>query len=243
MPSPPKVLKKKQEIINGGDMAGDFSRNVKINALLWCDRHCCLCGKARGSNIEVHHIVSLEQGGSDDIDNAIPLCFDCHKEVGSYNKGHPLGSKYRAEELKARREQIYEEYTRHLVPLISYEVTQELTDLPNGPKRKFPDVGFNVRHRGDSLPVRVKIILDILLGGRSLGPPDREYYSGDKLWHLNPRFEHRGHFKIPEKVASSTERLEVRVTAVVIDQYDREHELLPVGFVYMRKENAWYFEP
>jgi len=243
VPNRPKVLKKKQEIINGGDMAGDFSRNVKIKALLWCDRHCCLCGKACGSKIEVHHVIPLGEGGLDDIDNIIPLCFDCHQEVSSYNDRQPLGSKHRAEELKARREQIYEKYTRHLVPLISYEVTQELTNLPNGPKREFPDVGFNIRHRGDSLPVMVKVILDILLRGRSLGPPDREYYSGNKLWHLNPRFEHRGHFTIPKEAVSSAERLEVRVTVGVIDQYEREHKLLPVGFVYTRDKNAWYFEP
>jgi len=224
----------------GDIMTGDFSKDDKIKALLWCNRHCCLCGKACGSNIEVHHIVPIEQGGSDDIDNAIPLCFDCHKEVGSYNEKHPIGSKYRAEELKVRREQIYEEQTRHLVPAVYYGVTQQ---LPDGSKRQFPDVGFYLRHHGDSLPVKVKVILDILLAGRSLGHPDAEYYGGGKLWHLNPRFGHMGHFAIPKEAAESTERLDVKASVTIIDQYYREHKLLPVGWVYMRKENDWYFEP
>lgn len=221
-------------------MVEEFIKDDRIKVLLWCDRYCCLCGKACGSKIEVHHIIPLGEGGSDDIDNIIPLCFDCHQGVSSYNDRQPLGSKYRAEELKARREQIYERYTRHLVPPVIYGVTQE---LPNGTKRTLPDVGFYVAHLGDSLPVRVKTILDILLAGKSLGPPDKEYYAGNKFWHLNPRFRHGGHFKIPKEAVDSTERLDVRVTVSVIDQYDREHKLLPVGHVFMRDKNAWYFEP
>jgi len=227
----------------GDIMTGDFSDEVKIKALLWCNRHCCLCGKACGTDIEIAHIVSKRKGGTNDIDNAIPLCYDCHSEIGKYNKEHPRGNKYRSEELKARREQIYEEQTRHLVPPVYYRVTQQLTKLPNSPKREFPDVGFNLIHLGGSLPVRVKVVLDILLGGRSLGPPDREYYSGDKLWHLNPYFDRGGHFRIPQEAVDSTERLDVKATVSIFDQYGREHKLLPVGWVYMREENDWYFEP
>ena len=65
---------------------GDFSESDKIKCLLWCDRHSCLCGKACGSNIEVHHITPKEQGGTGDIDDAIPFCFDCHNKVGCYKK-------------------------------------------------------------------------------------------------------------------------------------------------------------
>jgi len=226
---------------NGCEMAKDFSDEIKIKALLWCNRHCCLCGKACGTDIEIAHIVPKGKGGTTDIDNAIPLCYNCHSEIGKYNKEHPRGNKYRPEELRARREQIYEEQTRHLVPPISYGVTQR---LPGGSKRQFPDVGFHLSHYGDSLPVKVKVILDILLAGRSLGNPDAEYYGGGKLWHLNPRSGHMGHFKIPqEAVDRKTERLDVKASVTIIDQYGREHKLLPVGWVYMRKENDWYFEP
>lgn len=130
------------EFYCGGEMTGDFNEDVKMKALLWCNRHCCLCGRARGTDIEIAHIVPKNKGGTDDIDNAIPLCYDCHSEIGKYNKEHPRGNKYRPEELKARREQIYEEQTRHLVPPVSYEVTQR---LPDGHKRPFPDVGFHLR--------------------------------------------------------------------------------------------------
>ena len=224
-----------------GIMTRDFSDEVKIKALLWCNRHCCLCGKACGTDIEIAHIVPKGKEGANDLDNAIPLCYDCHSEIGKYNREHPRGNKYQPKELKARREQIYEEQTRHLVPPVSYGVTQL---LPDGRKRQFPDVGFYLRHFGDSLPVKVKVILDILLAGQSLGHPDAEYYGGVKLWHLNPRSGHMGHFKIPqEAVDRKTERLDVKATVSILDQYGREHKLLPVGWVYMREGNDWYFEP
>lgn len=93
-----------------------FDEKIRNRVLLWCDRHCCLCKKACGINIEVHHIIPENQGGNSELDNAIPLCFECHSNVGNYNVQHPRGTKYKPDELKARREQIYEEYTRHLVP-------------------------------------------------------------------------------------------------------------------------------
>ncbi len=145
-----------------------FDQKLRTTVLLWCDRHCCLCKKACGVNIEVHHIIPEASGGSNDIDNALPLCFNCHSEVSRYNTEQPMGTKYKPEELKARREQVYEEFTRHLVPPVHYEITNYLS--PNQ-KREFPDVGFNLTHFGDSLPVRVHIaergtFVQKVLGGR-----------------------------------------------------------------------------
>jgi hypothetical protein len=28
-----------------------------------------------------------------------------------------------------------------------------------------------------------------------------------------------------------------------LDQYEKEHDFLPVGWVYMRDQNAWFYEP
>lgn len=42
-------------------------------------RRCCLCGTLH--KVQVHHITPLNEGGTDDIDNAIPLCPNCHDEV------------------------------------------------------------------------------------------------------------------------------------------------------------------
>jgi hypothetical protein len=41
-------------------------------------RFCARCG-VMGTNLEVHHILPLSEGGSDTIDNILLLCPDCHR--------------------------------------------------------------------------------------------------------------------------------------------------------------------
>ena len=55
--------------------------------------------------METDHIVPAAEGGPDTIDNAIPVCFECHAEVHSYNDKHPRGRKFRPEELRKHKEQ------------------------------------------------------------------------------------------------------------------------------------------
>lgn len=214
-----------------------FDQELRTTVLLWCDRHCCLCKKACGVNIEVHHIVPEAAGGSNNIDNALPLCFDCHSEVSRYNAEQPMGTKYKPEELKARREQVYEEFTRHLVPPVYYEITNY---LPPNDKRLFPDVGFNLIHYGDSLPVTVRTVIEVIREGQSplkIGG----HYGGEVLWNLNPRFKYSGHFPLPEEVHNDP-RIRLRVCVRIIDQYGREHSHLPVHFIYVKDGDYWYFD-
>lgn len=85
-----------------------FPSSIRNIVLLKCKRHCCLCGKYVGNNMELHHIKQRADGGDDTEDNCIPLCFNCHAEVKSYNPHHPKGLKYSEKELKERRNQVYE---------------------------------------------------------------------------------------------------------------------------------------
>lgn len=217
-----------------------FSKKVRNKVLLWSDRHCCICKKNCGTNIEVHHIVPKNEGGKDTLDNATPLCFDCHGQVESYNSKHPRGNKYKGEELKSRREQIYEESTRHLVPLIHYGITQ---DIPGkNAKRVFPDVGFILSHRGNPIPIQVKVKLDVLYKGKQIKSP-KGHYSGKNLWRLNPGFTHSGHFKLAMTQKPQRDKLLINVNISIIDQYGREHEWLPVGYYYKPNDNCWFFNP
>jgi len=84
-----------------------FDPLVKTAMFIRCNRHCCLCHKQCGINIEAAHIIDEAAGGSNEENNGIPLCFDCHQEIGSYNDKHPRGNKFRPEELRARRDQVY----------------------------------------------------------------------------------------------------------------------------------------
>lgn len=84
-----------------------FDSAVKSAMFVRCNRICCLCFKQRGANIEAAHIIAEAEGGSNDEDNGIPLCFDCHQEIGAYDDRHPRGNKFRPDELRARRDQVY----------------------------------------------------------------------------------------------------------------------------------------
>jgi hypothetical protein len=55
--------------------------------------------------METDHIVPEAEGGDDSIENAIPVCFECHAEIHSYNDKHPRGRKYLPEELRSHKEQ------------------------------------------------------------------------------------------------------------------------------------------
>jgi hypothetical protein len=55
--------------------------------------------------MEIHHIIPKSEGGQDTEENGIPLCFDCHAEVGAYDPKHPKGRRFTPSELKKHKEQ------------------------------------------------------------------------------------------------------------------------------------------
>ncbi|EKQ5902629.1 HNH endonuclease [Vibrio parahaemolyticus] len=85
-----------------------FSTKVKEDAMVASGRHCCLCHKFCGLKIEIHHIKPRAEGGADSFENAIPLCFDCHGDMRTYDVKHPKGTKYTEAELIRRRNDWYQ---------------------------------------------------------------------------------------------------------------------------------------
>lgn len=85
-----------------------FSSVVHERTLVAAARHCCVCHRYKGVKVEVHHIIPHSQGGTDDFENAIPLCFDCHADAGHYNAKHPKGSRISPRELRLARDRWYE---------------------------------------------------------------------------------------------------------------------------------------
>ncbi len=225
-----------------------FSDKDKIKVLLWCDRHCCLCGRACDTNIVVHHI--RQQGRHlSNIENAIPLCFDCHGRVRSYSPRHPVGTSYEERELKARRDQVYDTYTQRFVPLITFNIDQGSENDP----RPLPKVITFVTHTGNPpLPVRALVEVKHVLAGRDLGfLEDRQgYYSGRTPWHLNPGVMVFGNFGVPTECQQSNEDLKIETRVTIIDRYERPHMLLPQAWTYVRPRptepragNYWFLEP
>jgi len=81
-------------------------RKKEIDELLVKTGHVCCIGRNRcPSSVSVHHIVPTSEGGTDDIDNAIPLCPNCHDAVhGSKASGRTTRA-YTPKELKRHREE------------------------------------------------------------------------------------------------------------------------------------------
>jgi hypothetical protein len=82
-----------------------FPRDEVEELLAACHRRCCVCHRFCGVKIETDHMLPAAEGGPDTIDNAIPVCFECHAEVHSYNDKHPRGRKFRPNELRRHKEQ------------------------------------------------------------------------------------------------------------------------------------------
>jgi hypothetical protein len=82
-----------------------FPPDVAERLLVACHRHCCICHKPAGRNMEIHHIIPKNAGGQDTEENGIPLCFDCHSEVEAYNPDHPKGRRFTPSELTKHKEQ------------------------------------------------------------------------------------------------------------------------------------------
>ena len=215
-----------------------FDESIKIACLLWCSRHCCMCGKSCGDNIELHHIIPKKHDGKGTVDNAIPVCYECHAMLGHYNIEHPKGNKFREKEQQARRDQIYEEHTRHLIPPIFYEVTQDYKEH----KYEFPKIGFAVKHHGHVLPSRLLVYMRVFSNGKEKD----EYivtksglYHGSEYWYLNPFAEFYGYFKVLEELGCNMASIIVIAEVAVVDAYGRAHKRLPALWKYRQEENKW----
>jgi hypothetical protein len=225
-----------------------FPDNVRKKALLWSDRHCCLCGKQCGLDIELHHIeASLEPPQLNEIDNAIPVCYDCHSKLEYSLLNSPRGSKYSPQEIKDRRDQIYEEKTRHLVPILTYGPTDGM---------QFPKVQFYISNHDGSLNAQALCKVEIYINNKLFGTPTR-HYSGEHTWVCNPGLASVGWFDLsdPQKLVKKSnyrgilpdkakdKDLRLRVHLTIIDTFERKHERIPVEWYFSWGKNKWEFDP
>lgn len=86
-----------------------FPKEVKEKAAVACNRCCCICHEFKGIKLEFHHIKQEARGGENTFDNCIPLCFDCHADMGGVNPKHPKGNAYSEKELRMHRDKWYEQ--------------------------------------------------------------------------------------------------------------------------------------
>jgi hypothetical protein len=127
-------------------------------------RHCCLCRKQCGTNIEAAHIIDEGAGGTNEEENGIPACFDCHQEIGAYRDSHPKGNKFRPEELRARRDKVYELVAAGKMPLPAVnEMFLEHVEIRGGEGSAGP--GGDAKAKG-ALGQSVRMIGGSIVGGR-----------------------------------------------------------------------------
>ena len=93
-----------------------FSPKIKNEILIDAARHCCVCHRYKGVNVEVHHIEPQASGGSNTYENAIALCFDCHADAGHYNPSHPRGTKFSPSELRKAKERWFRMVKENDIP-------------------------------------------------------------------------------------------------------------------------------
>ena len=90
--------------------------NTKAMVLNRDDYKCHICkNKKKGVKLEVHHIIFRSNGGSDDADNLITLCHDCHKKLHDGKvklnlKGKPKGQLNHATQMNSIRVQLLKHY-------------------------------------------------------------------------------------------------------------------------------------
>lgn len=85
------------------------SKNIKDKVLVATGRCCAICHKFCGQKIELHHIIHESDGGKNTFDNCIPLCFNCHSDMGKIDKKHLRGTQYTPRELCMHRDNWYEQ--------------------------------------------------------------------------------------------------------------------------------------
>ncbi len=219
-----------------------FSRKVKKKVLLWCARHCCLCGEPAGVHIEIAHLDNNNK--NNDIDNAMPLCYRCHAAIGHYNENHPRGNKYNIDELKARRNQVYDQQTSQLLsPVIP---------VVNGSGASLPDVSFRISHTGSTYPLEANVTVQLFRGKQILFTVDSDHYNGKATWLLNPGTTYSGHFYLQEDISELKGRqaLAVKITLLLFDIYGYKHEPHPTIYVLSgdfrkgpKNNGHWYLEP
>jgi len=215
----------------------EFSNKIKLKCLQCCDRHCCLCDKQCSTNIEIHHIVPIEQEKDNSFDNAIPLCLNCHSKVQSYNNEHPIGNKYRYEELKNRRNQVYDKHTSPFLPNIKFEIISLDPKVYNLAR-------LSILNIHQYLTCKIRTIFSVYHNKKLLKRFDEGLYGGKTLWSLNPNSggNFPPNFLILDNMPKKVESLQVEIKASIIDKFEWEHDLLPVSW-FWGKNTGWYFQP
>lgn len=97
-----------------------FSETTKLEAKERSHYACVWCQQTN-QFLEVHHITPQEEDGSDDIDNAAPLCPNCHTNIGNNTELR--------KQLRGRRDWWWRRCAERQTPLPNEATARQLNEL------------------------------------------------------------------------------------------------------------------
>lgn len=89
-------------------------------------RHCCICRRFLPLNIQIHHIVEKENGGTDEEENLIPVCITCHSTIHTKTQ---MTKSFTSIELKGHRDKVYEMVAQGKLPSAAQISTGEMQTI------------------------------------------------------------------------------------------------------------------
>ena len=82
-----------------------ISEDLAAEVLAKSARHCCVCRQYMPLAIQVHHIREKHDGGTDEFENLIPVCIQCHASIHTTSK---MTRNFTERELKKSRDIVYD---------------------------------------------------------------------------------------------------------------------------------------
>lgn len=134
-----------------------FSESLKVTVRKRSHHSCCVCHEI---GVEIHHIVPQEQDGSDDEDNAAPLCPTCHDRYGANPEKRKFIREVRdawyeicerrfapdADRLSAVEVALRNVATKADLDRVVIEVSGLLRDAANNSQRTIPERAQDITH-------------------------------------------------------------------------------------------------
>jgi len=90
--------------------------------------------------MELAHIEQRSETCDDGVENAIPVCFECHAEIGLYNPKHPRGRRFSPAELRLHRDQRLQTCREHPEVLLDAPVVSDAGTI----ERLIHELEFNL---------------------------------------------------------------------------------------------------
>lgn len=149
-----------------------FSEKVKKEVR---KKSCCRCIICHKPFVEIHHIIPLAEGGSDNIENAAPLCAYCHDIYGNNSD--------KRKQIKEMRDSWYEIMERRYNGDIKYEdsIINNIKSVKNG------IAIYHLVYQHEDFEVSAKIIYNLLVNAQKMYPGNKRYLYLDIEGHRNKK--------------------------------------------------------